>query len=133
MTRAAPNQPPRRDTAQQRAIREAVELAGRPLSVQEIHDAAIQASPTLSLGTVYRVLKRLRADNVIVPVTIPGQPDRYEAAEAAGTHHHHFRCESCDRVFDVQGCPGGISNMLPAGFTLTGHELTLWGTCDQCE
>lgn len=124
--------PQRRDTAQQRAIRDAVETAGRPLSVQEIHELAVEHSTGLGLRTVYRVLNRLLDDGAVVPVAIPSQPDRYESARVAATHHHHFRCEVCDRVFDVDACPGGLDRMLPAGFELAGHEVSMWGECDQC-
>ena len=122
----------RRDTPQQRAIREAVGSAGRPLSVQELYELALQDSPGLGLRTVYRVLRRLLDDGAVVPVSVPGQPDRYEPASVAAKHHHHFQCRRCDRVFDVDACPGGLSRMLPAGFWLAGHEISLWGHCADC-
>ncbi|MEO0966440.1 MAG: transcriptional repressor [Planctomycetota bacterium] len=124
--------PARRHTAQQRAIREALEHAGRPLSMAEIHQRAAQAVPTLSLRTAYRVVHRLLDDQDAVAVPVLGQPDRYEPAAVADRHHHHFRCEACDRVFDIAGCPGGLKRMLPEGFELAGHELTLWGRCAEC-
>jgi len=122
----------RRDTSQQRAIRTAIESVGRPLSVQEIHELASEASPSLGLRTVYRVVNRLLEDGAIAPVVVPGQPDRYEPAAVAAQHHHHFHCERCDRVFDVDACPGRLGRMLPPGFKLAGHELSLWGTCSEC-
>lgn len=122
----------RRDTSQQRAIREAIDAAGRPLSIHEIHESALAEVPTLGIRTVYRVVNRLLTDGAIAPVLVPGQNDRYEPATVAATHHHHFRCEQCDRVFDVDACPGGLSRMLPPGFTLAGHEVSLWGTCKEC-
>ncbi|MFK7961668.1 MAG: transcriptional repressor [Phycisphaerales bacterium] len=63
---------------------------------------------------------------------VPGQADRYEPASVAAKHHHHFRCEQCDRVFDIDGCPGRLGRMLPSGFELTGHEISLWGRCVSC-
>ena len=122
----------RRDTTQQRAIRSVIESVGRPLSVQEIHELAADASPGLGLRTVYRVVNRLLEDDEIAPVVVPGYPDRYEPASVAAVHHHHFHCEKCDRVFDVDACPGGLSRMLAPGFKLAGHELSLWGRCADC-
>lgn len=122
----------RRDTAQQRAIRQAIETAGRPLSVQEIHTLALEQTSSLGLRTVYRILNRLTEDGSVVPVMVPGQSDRYEPAAVATKHHHHFHCDSCDRVFDVGACPGGLNRLLPPGFELSGHELTLWGLCVDC-
>ena len=66
-------------------------MAGRPLSVQEIHEHAREMSASLGIRTVYRVLSRLVEDGAIAPVVVPGQADRYESAEVASTHHHHFR------------------------------------------
>lgn len=123
---------PRRDTVQQRAIREAIESAGRPLSIQEIFEAAEREAPGLGMRTVYRVVNRLLEDGFVAPVSVPGMADLYELATIAEEHHHHFRCESCDRVFDVSGCPGGLKRMLPKGFTLAGHEVSLWGQCADC-
>jgi len=100
--------------------------------VQEILELATEEAPSLGLRTVYRVVNRLLKDDTIAPVVVPGQPDRYEPADIAAKHHHHFRCEQCDRVFDVDACPGGLSRMLPSGFKLAGHELSLWGTCSDC-
>ena len=65
-------------------------------------------------------------------VAIPGQPPRYELAEVAAHHHHHFHCRGCDRVYDLEGCPGGLRNLLPRGFTLEEHTIVLAGKCGAC-
>ena len=122
----------RRNTRQLSAIREALEAAGRPLSIDEIHHEARRTVPTLGVRTVYRVMSRLESENVAARVAVPGQPDRYELAEVAAKHHHHFHCLRCDRVFDVHGCPGQMDRMVPEGFVLDSHEITLNGLCDQC-
>ena len=123
---------PRRSTRQQDAIRAAIAAAKRPLSVQELHVAAEREVPGLGVSTVYRALRRLEDDGDITPVNIPGQPDRYELAEVAAQHHHHFHCTRCDRVYDVDACPGNLQQMLPEGFVLEDHELTLKGVCPRC-
>ena len=122
----------RRSTSQQRAIRGVIEAAGRPLSIHEINEPAADEVAGIGLSTVYRVVSRFLEDGVIAPVALPGQPDRYELAETAASHHRHFRCVSCDRVFDVYGCPGQIDRMVPDGFELDSHEITLTGRCERC-
>ena len=122
----------RRNTRQLAAIRDAIGTAGRPLSIDEAHQAALRAVPTLGLRTVYRVIRKLEEDEEIARVAIAGQPDRYEPAEVASKHHHHFHCIGCDRVFDVEGCPGRLERLLPDGFILDDHEITLSGWCDKC-
>ena len=82
----------RRDTSQQRAIRQAIESAEGPLSIAQIHEIAADDCPGIGVRTVYRVIGRLVDDKVIAPVTMPGQVDRYEPAETAASHHHHCAC-----------------------------------------
>ena len=123
---------PARITRQRTAIERAISGAGRPLSPEEILERASADVPRLGLSTVYRTIRKLDEEGLIAQVNLPGQPPRYETSQAAESHHHHFRCESCDRVFDVHGCPGGFKAMLPAGFVLKGHSITLRGLCDRC-
>ena len=119
-----------RSTRQRSAIRGAVESAGRPLSAPEILQNAQAEAPSLSIATVYRNLKHLVDDGVLLQVILPGENPRYELAHQG--HHHHFQCRSCRRVFDVHACPGGLQHLAPPGFTIDGHELTLYGTCAEC-
>lgn len=122
----------RRNTRQHAAIRDAFGEAKRPLSIDEVHEAASLAVSSLGRRTVYRVVRKLEETEEIARVAIAGQPDRYELAEVAAKHHHHFHCVACDRVFDVDGCPGRLERLLPDGFVLDDHEITLSGRCDQC-
>ena len=122
----------RRNTRQHDAIRATIETAGRPLSIDEIHGASKAMVPTLGVRTVYRAVRRLEESGEVARVVVPGQTDRYETATAASHHHHHFHCLVCDRVFDVEGCPGRLAAMVPEGFVLQHHEITLSGRCDAC-
>jgi len=121
------------NTRQRRAIREALERAGRPLGAREVHEAAQAAVPGLGLATVYRALKTLADDDTIHAVALPGEAPRYEVAGKA--HHHHFQCRTCGRVFEVDGCLGDTSPLAaltPAGFRLAAHEIILYGNCAGC-
>jgi Fur family ferric uptake transcriptional regulator len=122
----------RRKTIQLDAMIKAFEQAKRPLSVEELHTAASKEVPSLGLRTVYRVIRKLEESNEIAAVVVPGHPDRYELAAVAATHHHHFHCTSCDRVYDVPGCPGRLNALVPDGFVLSHHEIMLSGLCQQC-
>jgi len=120
-----------RSTGQRHAIRSALEAAGRPLLPSEIHAKAQREVAALGLATVYRNIKQLTAAGDIRPVELPGDPARYELA--VHKHHHHFRCKSCSRVFDVHACPGNMQKLAPPGFKVDGHELTLYGLCSGCQ
>lgn len=121
-----------RGTRQRRAIREVLDQAGGPLSPQEVHGAARVEVPDLGLATVYRALRRFEADGWIVPVPVAGGPTRYE--RSGRRHHHHFRCEACDRIFDLEGCafPVDLGLATPPGFRPRGHEVLVYGTCPAC-
>ena len=120
---------PRR-TDQKAAIRTAISDAARPLTAQEICEAAQGEVPGLGIATVYRNVKTLVGDEWLTPVELPGEPTRYERADLG--HHHHFQCDTCGRVFDVHGCPGGVRAIVPEGFELRHHEILMYGTCDAC-
>ena len=111
-------------------MRDAIRNAGRPLSPQEILEATQEAIPGIGLATVYRNVKAMVENQWLQVVELPGAPDRYELADQG--HHHHFHCRQCDKVFDVEGCPGDLEAMAPEGFELESHEITLYGRCQDC-
>lgn len=119
-----------RNTRQRTAIRQAIADAARPLLPQEILQAAEAGAPGLSMATVYRNLRTLVDEGELRSVLLPGEVARYEVA--GGGHHHHFQCLSCQRVFEVDACPGDLASLAPAGFTVEDHDLTLYGRCADC-
>lgn len=121
---------PKRDTQQRRAIRAAIDEANRPLSPREVLDSAKRTSPGLGIATVYRTLKTWVEEGGLTQVDLPGEAPRYEAT--GKQHHHHFHCRSCDRVYELFGCPENLRSLTPAGFTLEAHEVVLYGRCAAC-
>lgn len=119
-----------RRTRQREAIRATFAKAARPLAVQEAHELAMQTVPGLGIATVYRNIKTLVEEGELLPVELPGEAPRYEATGLA--HHHHFRCNDCEKVFDVPGCPSALKSLVPRGYTLESHELVLYGRCPAC-
>jgi len=120
-----------RSTRQRHAIRQTLHIAERPLLPMEILDQARAIVPALGLATVYRNLKLLVDAKEVQPVELPGEPARYELSGHG--HHHHFRCRNCHRVFDIHACPGNMQSLVPPGFMVEGHELTLYGICSACQ
>lgn len=84
----------------------------------------------MSLATVYRTLTVMLDEGDIIKVELPGQAPLYEPAGLK--HHHHFHCETCGRTYDIEGCPGDLKKLLPAGFELARHDITLFGRCAAC-
>jgi Fur family transcriptional regulator, ferric uptake regulator len=119
-----------RSTRQRGAVQASLQAAGRPLTAPELLAAAQATVPGLGIATVYRHLKAMQADARVRTLELPGQPVRYEWIVQA--HLHHFHCQRCDRVFPLDGCPGHIEQIAPAGFVVERHELTLHGLCGEC-
>lgn len=119
-----------RETQQRRAIREAFTRTRRPLAPQEVLEAAHEDAPTLGIATVYRNVKALVEEGWLKAVELPGDAPRYELADMG--HHHHFHCNVCGKVFDIEGCVGHLSSIVPKGFKLERHDITLYGRCPAC-
>lgn len=119
-----------RKTRQRDAIRNVFGRSRRPLGPLEVLQEAQHEVPGLGIATVYRTLKSLVDEGLLKVVEIPGQPACYESSHL--DHHHHFHCRGCGKVFDVDGCLAGISQMCPKGFAVESHEIVFYGRCPAC-
>lgn len=119
-----------RNTKQKDAIRKAITEADRPLSPEEILAGAQKEVKGISIATVYRNLTALVGEKWLLAVDFPGMPPRYEVAGKA--HHHHFHCNECGKVFELEGCSLDLKTRLPKGFRATAHEVFLSGACAAC-
>jgi Fur family transcriptional regulator, ferric uptake regulator len=119
-----------RKTLQRTAIRAAIEAADRPLSPQEILGAAQSEAPGIGIATIYRNIKNLVEEGWLHTVDLPGAASRYEVA--GKDHHHHFHCRGCDKVFEVEHCPGRVGELAPRGFQPETHDIILYGLCPAC-
>ena len=119
-----------RKTRQKDAIRQAFTEADRPLSPEEALAMARTQVESMSIATIYRNIGSLVSEKWLTPVEIPGEPSRYELA--GKKHHHHFRCNDCGKIFELDGCVIPVKPQLPRGFQATGHEFYMFGTCTSC-
>jgi Fur family ferric uptake transcriptional regulator len=119
-----------RRTSQGSAITKVVRDATGPLRPLEILELASRIVPTLGIATVYRQLRRLQDAGQVRAVDLGVNDVRYEPTDRG--HHHHFLCSECEEAFDIHGCAEGISEMVPPGFMVQTHEITLYGQCEEC-
>lgn len=88
--------------------------------------------PSVSRGTVYRVLNTMAEQGKILRLSADGA-DHYDYQ----THrHHHVQCTCCGRVDDVM--TKGLENVTdavtdPGGYTITDASLLFHGICQSCQ
>lgn len=119
-----------RNTRQKEAIRAAFLAADRPLSPDEALRLAQKEVEALSIATIYRNINMLVEEGWLARVEIPGDSTRYEVA--GKEHHHHFQCNSCGALHELQGCAVQVKPKLPKGFRYVGHEFFVYGICSAC-
>ncbi len=119
----------KRNTKQRETIRAVFLREKRPLSPGEVHSLVQAEIPSVGIATIYRALKELVAGEWLIPISVAGST-RYERSDIG--HHHHFHCEQCDKTFDIEGCVGNLSKMVPDAFKVLSHELTIMGMCGTC-
>lgn len=109
-------------------VLEALRAAEGPLSANELWAACQPVA--IGIATIYRALKRGEEAGELHRVEMPGGAPRYEPTDRG--HHHHFLCSSCNKAFDLEGCVADLERLLPPQFSLTGHEIVLYGSCSTC-
>ncbi len=119
-----------RVTKQRTAILKCLSEAGRPLFVEEILSKASSEVPQINLSTVYRTIKALVQEEKIASIDLPGERSCYEIVKKE--HHHYFVCDGCDKIYFINKCPRGLSEIFPQGFSVLGHSITLTGFCREC-
>jgi Fe2+ or Zn2+ uptake regulation protein len=125
-----------RYTAGRRALVEALNVAGRPLTLPDI----LAAAPDMAQSSAYRNLAVLEGAGVVHRVVGPGDFARYELAEDLTEHHHHLVCSECGSIVDVS-IPARLERALDRtlyaladeqGFEVDAHRLDLLGRCAAC-
>ncbi|MBA2367688.1 MAG: transcriptional repressor [Candidatus Protochlamydia sp.] len=120
----------RRMTQQRKTILECLKQARRPLSATELLAAAARQIPLINLATIYRNIKILLEEKILVEVQLAGQAPRYEYNGLK--EHHHFLCQACNRLYDIEESSAAPASTLPNGFKAFKCDVTLHGVCHEC-
>lgn len=121
----------KRQTRQLEVIWEAVKDEKSHPTADQIYEKVRQDLPNISLGTVYRNLQKLVSDGKLQVLTL----DRTQHFDPVLAQHQHFICQRCGCVYDIFLEPD--QELLPftmpcEGFTVTSHQLSLYGRCKAC-
>lgn len=96
-----------------------------------------QKTPDTGIATVYRTLELFQAFNIINSMDFGDGRKRYEFGEVEGKshHHHHLICTKCGAIIEVnedllEELESRVSKKY--NFTVTDHQLKIFGVCKQC-
>ncbi|MCL2371166.1 transcriptional repressor [Candidatus Saccharibacteria bacterium] len=98
-----------------------------------VYESVRREMPNVSLGTVYRNLDRLVANDEILRISVPNQADRFDATIS---EHYHLVCEKCGGVSDVESAR--VTRALKrafcesSGFAISEIQLVAMGRCESC-
>lgn len=120
-------------TRQREVVLQAVRSTMDHPTADWVYRQARRRLPRISLGTVYRNLKRLSDEGLIREIQIAGQTTRFDANTG---RHYHIRCVHCGRVNDL---PISVDRRLEeeAGramnYQVISHQVEVLGLCPSCQ
>lgn len=104
------------------------------ISPEELYGLVKEKDPSIGQATVYRTLKLLSDSGIAREVDFGDGVTRYEPYFGQ-SHHDHLICKICGKsveVFDERIEKLQEKLARKNGFTLTGHNMYLYGICSEC-
>lgn len=120
-----------RNTKQLKVIWDTIKDDSSHPTADQVYARVRERFPNVSLGTVYRNLQKLVADEKLQVLMI----GRAQHFDPLVKRHQHFICEKCGRIFDVlvdtrdEIKPAKLPH---AGFKVMSHQLAFYGACKHC-
>ena len=123
-----------RNSKQRTAILMVLKSTNRHPTTDWIYEQARKTIPHISLGTVYRNLRLLKEEGIILELDFAsGTVSRFDGNTK---DHQHFRCEQCGQVFDVdEPLQKRIDKKVAKqiGGQVFTHLLEFRGVCKDCQ
>ncbi len=101
-------------------------------TADEVYFSVKKELPNISLATVYRNLKMLESEGLILRITTDDS-DRYDGHTQ---NHYHLMCDKCKKVSDLNIRSGFDLNTLPDNEfqgEIRSHALLFFGLCENCK
>ena len=121
-------------TKPRRAVANVLLATQKPLSIEEIHARLTDRS--VNRVSIYRTIQLLCDLGIVRRLQFHEGFARYELADTfGGNHHHHFICNLCGQVEDIDTCPLASTEQAIIRRThsrITSHSLEFYGVCGTC-
>ena len=120
----------KRNTRQKAIVFQVVQDSYDHPTAETVYERAKKELPTISLGTVYRILKELVAEGKIREIIINKQ-SRFDPKTE---FHHHFICKKCGKIEDIKTplCRYTYKRLEQKGYIVEEIEYKFYGLCDRC-
>lgn len=122
----------RRSTVQRKIIYDILLNTRSHPTADWIYDEVKKYIPNISLGTVYRNLRVLRDEGLIMEIS-DGKQSRFDART---DNHFHFKCDLCGAIYDIELQDVNISidtkKLIEKGFKVSVYNVDFFGICRKC-
>ncbi len=122
-------------TTQRKAILEVLDRTrGTHMTAEDIYNEVRKLHPKIGIATVYRTLELFTRLQIVHKNMFDEGKFRYEFCEDDGHYHHHFLCNDCGAIIEVEE---DYLNHLEVelerqGYRVTDHNVQLFGYCPDC-
>jgi len=120
-------------TQHRQVILDLINESNHHWEADEVAHTLKQRGHAIGIATVYRGLAALEAQALISSVQLSDRK-RYERANKS--HHDHLICTSCGKIEEFINDSIERQQNLAAkekGFSITGHQLVIFGICRNCQ
>ena len=103
-------------------------------SAEDIYRILLESDEEIGLATVYRVLTQFEEAGLVIRHHFEGGQSVFELDH--GMHHDHLVCVKCGNVEEfvdqiIEKRQEEIAKQ--AGYTITDHNLNIYGICKKCQ
>jgi Fur family transcriptional regulator, peroxide stress response regulator len=121
-----------RNTAQKSFVFDYLKSVKTHPSAEAVYRAVKKKLPSISQGTVYRVLNNFKARGEILAIDTKNNVH----FDADTSDHAHFICEKCGGVYDVYDeCAkcGILKNRRTKVGAIKSYKINFYGLCKNCK
>jgi Fe2+ or Zn2+ uptake regulation protein len=116
-------------TSQRKIILDYLKSVDTHPTTEEVYHAVKKKLPQISLGTVYRNLKKLRDSGKILE--LHGGFCGTAHYDGNINPHAHFICEECGKIFDIKKELKEVDKNVEVG-KVKNYQIYLYGVCKKC-
>ena len=124
-----------KNTKQRNIVFDILEQHNTPVSAEQVFQKLTDTEPPINLSTVYRVLELFVNKGLVLKSNIIGTSSAgYKLNRRE--HKHQLICLKCNKVVPINDCPLKKleeSMKEQTNFSITGHNLEIFGYCPNCK